>query len=119
MGYEEREEKYMAELAEIKVPDIGDFTDVPVIEVLIKPGDTIAKNDSLVVLESDKASMEVPSTVDGTVQSVAMKIGDKVSQGMLIATVSTTTEGAIDKPTPASTLEDAKKVEKEQGKPPV
>jgi len=84
----------MSDIVEIKVPDIGDFADVPVIEVLIKPGDTIAKNDSLVVLESDKASMEVPSTVDGIVKTVAMKIGDKVTQGALIATVQVTSATA-------------------------
>ena len=55
---------------EIKVPDIGDFKDVPVIELLVKPGDKVAKEQSLVVLESDKATMEVPSTHGGTVASV-------------------------------------------------
>lgn len=80
----------MSETVEVKVPDIGDFTDVPVIEVLIKPGDTVAKNDSLVVLESDKASMEVPSPIDGTIQTVTMKVGDKVAQGTLIATIAAT-----------------------------
>ena len=70
---------------EIKVPDIGDFKDIPVIEVLVKPGDTIAKEDPLVTLESDKATMEVPSTHSGTVKEVRVKLGDKVSQGSLIA----------------------------------
>ena len=55
---------------EVKVPDIGDFKDVPVIEVLVKPGDTVAKEDSLVTLESDKATMDVPSPVDGVVEGV-------------------------------------------------
>jgi len=66
---------------EIRVPDIGDFKDVPVIEVLVKPGDRVKKNDSLVTLESEKASMEVPSEADGVVQDVKVKVGDKVSQG--------------------------------------
>src|SRR5215472_16451736 len=70
---------------EIKVPDIGDFKDVPVIELLVKPGDTIAKEDPLVTLESDKATMEVPSTHAGTVKELRVKVGDKVSQGTLIA----------------------------------
>src|SRR5258705_6940650 len=72
---------------EIKVPDIGDFKDVPVIELLVKPGDQVSKEDSLVTLESDKATMEVPSTHAGTVKEVKVKIGDKVSQGSVIAVV--------------------------------
>jgi dihydrolipoamide dehydrogenase len=70
---------------EIKVPDIGDFKDVPVIEVLVKPGDTVKKEDSLVTLESDKATMEVPSSHAGTVKEIRVKLGDKVSQGTVIA----------------------------------
>jgi dihydrolipoamide dehydrogenase len=70
---------------EIKVPDIGDFKDVPVIEVLVKPGDTVKKEDSLVTLESDKATMEVPSSHAGTVKELRVKVGDKVSQGTVIA----------------------------------
>jgi dihydrolipoamide dehydrogenase len=72
---------------EIKVPDIGDFKDIPVIEVLVKPGDSVSKEDSLVTLESDKATMEVPSTHSGTVKEVKVKPGDKVSQGTLIAII--------------------------------
>ncbi len=70
---------------EIKVPDLGDFSDVPVIELLVKPGDTVAKDESLVTLESDKATMEVPSSHAGVVKSYAVKIGDKVSRGTVIA----------------------------------
>ena len=77
----------MSNTIDVKVPDIGDFGDVPVIEVLVKPGDRIKKNDSLVTLESDKASMEVPSSADGVVQDVRVKIGDKVSQGSVLLTV--------------------------------
>ena len=65
----------------MKVPDIGDFKNVEVIEVLVKPGDTVAKEQSLITLESDKATMEIPSPGAGTVQSVKVKVGDKVSQG--------------------------------------
>jgi dihydrolipoamide dehydrogenase len=72
---------------EVKVPDIGDFKDVPVIEVLVKPGDKVAKEASLVTLESDKATMDVPSPVDGTVKELKVKVGDKVSEGTLILTV--------------------------------
>ncbi|MCX7960174.1 MAG: dihydrolipoyl dehydrogenase [Burkholderiales bacterium] len=69
---------------EIRVPDIGDFKDVEVIEVLVKAGDTVAKEQSLITLESDKATMEIPSPEAGTVRSVSVKVGDKVSQGSLI-----------------------------------
>ncbi len=70
---------------EIKVPDIGDFKDIPVIEVLVKPGDAVRKEDSLVTLESDKATMDVPSPQAGTVKEMRVKVGDKVSQGTVIA----------------------------------
>lgn len=70
---------------EIKVPDIGDFTDVPVIEVLVAPGTQVRAEDPLITLETDKATMEVPSPVDGTIVSITVAIGDKVSQGSVIA----------------------------------
>ena len=72
---------------EIKVPDIGDFKDVPVIELLVKPGDTVKKEDSLVTLESDKATMDVPSPQAGQIKELRVKVGDKVSQGTVIALV--------------------------------
>ena len=78
----------MADTIEVKVPDIGDFKDVPVIEVLVKTGQTIKKNDALVTLESEKASMEVPAGVDGVVKNVSVKIGDKVSKGSVLLTLS-------------------------------
>ena len=84
---------------ELKVPDIGDFRDVPVIEVLVKPGDAVKKEDSLVTLESDKATMDVPSTHAGVVKEVRVKVGDKVSQGTAIAVVET--EGAAATAAPA------------------
>jgi len=65
---------------DVKVPDIGDFKDVPVIELLVKPGDTVKKDDSLIVLESDKATMEVPAPAGGTVKELRVKLGDKVSE---------------------------------------
>ena len=66
---------------EVKVPDIGDFKDVPVIEIHVKPGDAIKADDPLVTLESDKATMDVPADRDGTVEAVLVKIGDRVSEG--------------------------------------
>jgi pyruvate dehydrogenase E2 component (dihydrolipoamide acetyltransferase) len=72
---------------EVKVPDIGDFTDVPVIEVLVKPGDTVKPEDSLVTLESDKATMDVPSPAGGVVKDVRVKVGDKVSEGSVVLTL--------------------------------
>jgi pyruvate dehydrogenase E2 component (dihydrolipoamide acetyltransferase) len=72
---------------EVKVPDIGDFKDVPVIEVLVKPGDSVKKDDSLITLESDKATMEVPAPSSGTVKEIRVKVGDKVSEGVAILTM--------------------------------
>src|SRR5947207_7888000 len=66
---------------EVKVPDIGDFKDVEVIEVLVKLGDAVAKEQSLITLESDKATMEIPSPGAGVVKELRIKLGDKVSQG--------------------------------------
>ena len=73
---------------DILVPNIGDFKDVEVIEVLVKTGQKIKKNDSLITIESDKSSVEVPSTSDGIIEKIKIKIGDKVSEGDLILTVS-------------------------------
>jgi pyruvate dehydrogenase E2 component (dihydrolipoamide acetyltransferase) len=84
---------------EVKVPDIGDFKDVPVIEVLVKAGDAVKKDDSLVTLESDKATMEVPSPISGTVKDVRVKVGDKVSEGTAILTLEGDAGAA--KPAPA------------------
>jgi pyruvate dehydrogenase E2 component (dihydrolipoamide acetyltransferase) len=72
---------------DVKVPDIGDFKDVPVIEVLVKPGDVVTVDQSLVTLESDKAAMDVPSPVAGKVVEIILKVGDKVSMGALVARV--------------------------------
>jgi len=72
---------------EVKVPDIGDFKDVPIIEVFVKPGDGVKAEDSLVTLESDKATMDVPSPAAGTVKDVKVKVGDKVSEGSVLLTL--------------------------------
>ncbi|HUF20730.1 MAG TPA: dihydrolipoyl dehydrogenase [Burkholderiales bacterium] len=77
----------MSQLIEVKVPDIGDFKDVPVIEVLVKPGDSVEEETSLITLESDKATMEVPSPAAGTVKELKVKVGDKVAEGALILTL--------------------------------
>src|SRR5947209_14006141 len=68
----------------VVVPDIGDFKEVEVIEVLVKPGDAVSKEQSLITLESDKATMEIPSPAAGVVKELKVKTGDKVSQGMQI-----------------------------------
>lgn len=87
---------------EVKVPDIGDFKDVEVIEVLVKPGDTIAVEQSLMTVESDKASMEIPSTAAGVVKAVHVKLGDKVSEGALVLTLEPAAqEGGAVAPAPA------------------
>ena len=74
----------MSQIIEIKVPDIGDYKDVPVIEVLVKAGDTVEKEQSLVVLESDKATMDVPSSHSGVVKEVKVKVGDNLSEGSVV-----------------------------------
>ena len=71
----------------ISVPDIGDFKDVEVIEVLVKPGDRINKNDPIVTIESDKSSLEIPSPSSGEIKDLKVKIGDKVSEGSILATI--------------------------------
>ena len=78
-----------AGVAEVRVPDIGDFKDVPIIEVMVKAGDTVKPEQPLVTLESDKASMEVPSPLGGVVQDLKAKIGDRVSEGSVILTLRT------------------------------
>ncbi len=75
----------MSNLVEVRVPDIGDFKDVPVIEILVQPGATVKAEDSLITLESDKATMEVPAPAGGVIREIKVKVGDKVSQGTLIA----------------------------------
>ena len=79
---------------EIKVPDIGDFKDVEIIEILVKEGQKVSKNDPLITLESDKSSVEVPSSLDGTIQKLNVKIGDKVSEGSIIGIIDNGSNGA-------------------------
>jgi len=85
---------------EVKVPDIGNYTDVPVIEVLVKPGDTVAKDQGLVTLESDKATMEVPSSAAGVVKEVRVKLNDTVSEGKVVAVIETSADAQASSPLP-------------------
>ncbi|MEA2198742.1 MAG: hypothetical protein QOJ25_2793, partial [Solirubrobacteraceae bacterium] len=74
----------MSAATEVRVPDIGDFTDVPVIEILVAPGDTVAVEDPLVTLESDKATMEIPAPAAGVITQLRVAIGDRVSEGSVL-----------------------------------
>jgi pyruvate dehydrogenase E2 component (dihydrolipoamide acetyltransferase) len=91
---------------EVKVPDIGNYTGIPVIEVLVKPGDTVAKDQGLVTLESDKATMEVPSSVAGVVKELKVKLGDEISEGTVVAIIDAEAAAApakkTDEPKPAA-----------------
>ena len=82
----------MANTIEIKVPDIGGHDNVPVIEVMVKVGDTVAKEQSLITLESDKATMEIPSSADGVIKELKLKVGDEVSEGAVIAVLEIATD---------------------------
>ena len=90
----------MAQQIEVKVPDIGDFKDVAVIEVMVKAGETVAVDTSLIMVESDKASMEIPSSHAGVVKEVRVKVDDKVSEGSTILVLEA--EGAAATPKPAT-----------------
>jgi dihydrolipoamide dehydrogenase len=92
----------MTATVEVKVPDIGDFKDVAVIELLVKPGDTIAAEQSLVTVESDKASMEIPSTHAGVVKELKVKLGDKLSEGSVLAVLEATGEAPATKAAPGA-----------------
>ena len=92
----------MAQQIEVKVPDIGDFKDVAVIEVMVKPGETVAVDTSLIMVESDKASMEIPSSHAGVVKEVKVKVDDKVSEGSTILVLEAAGAAAAPTPAPAS-----------------
>ncbi len=77
----------MADLKEARVPDLGGSSEVPVIELLVKVGDTVKKDQGLVTLESDKATMEVPSAFAGIVREIKVKLGDELSEGSLVAII--------------------------------
>ncbi|MDA9480133.1 dihydrolipoamide dehydrogenase [Bradyrhizobium sp. CCBAU 65884] len=92
----------MAQQVEVKVPDIGDFKDVAVIEVMVKPGETVAVDTSLIMVESEKASMEIPSSHAGVVREVRVKVGDKVSEGAVILMLEAAGAAATPPPAPAA-----------------
>ncbi|NDK40057.1 dihydrolipoyl dehydrogenase [Pseudoxanthomonas gei] len=103
---------------EIKVPDIGDYTDVPVIEILVAVGDTVKKDQGLVTLESDKATLEVPSSAAGVVKELRVKLGDTLSEGSVVAILEA--EGAVSTPAaPAPGISAPARVDVEMPKPPV
>jgi pyruvate dehydrogenase E2 component (dihydrolipoyllysine-residue acetyltransferase) len=89
-------------IAEVRVPDIGDFKDVPIIDIMVKPGDTVAPEQPLVTLESDKASMDVPSPFAGVVADLKVKVGDRVSEGSVILALVTDATAAKSAPSPAA-----------------
>lgn len=103
-------------LKDILVPDIGDFKDVEVIEVLVKVGDTISAEDSLITVESDKASMEIPATDGGVVKKVLVKVGDKINQGTLLLQVEASAGTAAAAPADVKTT-DEKKTEEKSAEP--
>jgi pyruvate dehydrogenase E2 component (dihydrolipoamide acetyltransferase) len=104
----------VANVIDVKVPDIGDFKDVPIIEILVKPGDTVKVDDSLVTLESDKATMDVPAPSAGKVAEIVAKVGDKVAMGSLILRLEPAGDGAAaSAPAPAAKAEAAKAPEPE------
>jgi pyruvate dehydrogenase E2 component (dihydrolipoamide acetyltransferase) len=91
----------MAQIVEVKVPDIGDFKEVPIIELLVKVGDAVKAEDSLMTLESDKATMDIPCPVSGVVTELKVKVGDKVAEGVLLALVQTGADAAATAPAAA------------------
>jgi pyruvate dehydrogenase E2 component (dihydrolipoamide acetyltransferase) len=94
----------MSDVIEVKVPDIGDYKNVPVIEVLVKPGDSVKLEDPLVTLESDKATMDVPAPHAGTVKDIKVKVGDKVSEGAVVLMLETAGAGTVAKPAPQAVV---------------
>jgi pyruvate dehydrogenase E2 component (dihydrolipoamide acetyltransferase) len=110
----------LAEIREVLVPDIGDFTDVPVIEVLVSPGDSVAPEDPLVTLESDKATMDVPAPFGGTVAEIAVSVGDTVSEGSSILMLEVRVDGEqpqapASQPTQAGAVRTAEQAESAAG----
>jgi len=92
---------------DVTVPDIGDFEDIPVIEIHVEPGSNVEKEDPLITLESDKATLDVPSPSAGTVVEVKVQIGDRLSQGKLILTLDANDEAGASKPETSETKEEA------------
>ena len=113
----------MSTTKNVNLPDIGDFDSVDVIEILVKIGDLVKENDSIITLETDKATMEIPAPFSGKVTNLAMKVGDKVSHGDLILTVESDSEPAViesepsvksKEPEPEVSLEDSTQLKTSQ-----
>src|SRR6188508_3459423 len=92
----------MSNVIEVKVPDIGDFKEIPIIEILVKPGDSVNAEDPLIALESDKATMEVPAPKSGVVKEIKVKVGDKVSEGTLVLMLDAAESAAAPAAAPAT-----------------
>ena len=108
----------MSDVIEVKIPDIGDFKNIPVIEVLVKPGDRVQPEDPLVTLESDKATMDVPSPAAGVVKELKLKVGDKVSQGVAVLTLEAGADGKGGEPAPAPAAKEPPKPAPQVAPPP-
>lgn len=104
----------MADLIELKVPDIGDFDSVEIIEVLVAEGDSISADQEVITIESDKAMMEIPSSLSGTIKEMKVKVGDKVSEGSVIALIESSDAGAKENEKPAEKAAESKPAEKEK-----
>jgi pyruvate dehydrogenase E2 component (dihydrolipoamide acetyltransferase) len=100
----------MAEMKQVTVPDIGNYKDVPVIEVMVKAGDTVKAEQSLLTLETDKATMDVPAPFDGVVKEVKVKVGDTVSEGTLIFVLEASAGAAAKAAAPAAPSQGATRV---------
>ena len=109
----------MANTIEVKVPDIGDYSDVPVIEILVAVGDTVKKDQGLVTLESDKATLEVPSSADGVVAEVMVKVGDKLSEGSVVVKLAAAGADATAQPVAAASAPASAPAAAPASKPPV
>ncbi len=109
----------MAELKIINLPDIGDFEEIEVIEVLIAAGDAIAPEDSIIVLESDKSTMEIPSPFGGIVKSISVQVGDRISEGSEVAKIEVSESVENERPTPAEVADNKSEANTEQAPAPV
>jgi pyruvate dehydrogenase E2 component (dihydrolipoamide acetyltransferase) len=97
----------MTDLLSVEVPDIGEFDDIPIIEILVSPGDAVALDDPLLTLESDKATMDVPAPFAGTVKELQVKLGDRVSRGTLLLTMEPASNGSGSESSKASAVASA------------
>jgi len=108
----------VAELKIINLPDIGDFEEIEVIEILIAAGDAIAPEDSIIVLESDKSTMEIPSPFGGIVKSISVRVGDRISEGSEVAKIEVSESVEGEKPTPSEVKDTKSEANTEQATAP-